>query len=45
MISNGYGDIKEQTFRIAHMADTTVAEMKLLFGWIDAILAETSVTA
>lgn len=45
VISNGYGDIKEQTFRIAHMADTTPAEMKQLFGWIDAILAEMSVTA
>lgn len=45
IISNGYGDIKEQTFRIAHMADTTVDEMKQLFKWIDAILAETKVPA
>lgn len=45
VISNGYGDIKEQTFRIAHMADTTVDEMKQLFKWIDAILAETHVSA
>ncbi len=44
IISNGYGDIKEQTFRIAHMADTTIDEMKQLFKWIDAILAEMKTT-
>ncbi len=27
-ISNGYGDIKEKTFRIAHMGDLTMADMK-----------------
>ncbi len=45
VISNGYGDIKEQTFRIAHMADTKLEEMNQLFKWIDAILAEANVTA
>lgn len=45
IISDGYGDIKEQTFRVAHMADTTLDEMKQLFKWIDAILAEQKVPA
>ena len=27
-ISNGYGDIKEKTFRIAHMGDLTMTDMK-----------------
>ncbi|MGB5823671.1 MAG: alanine--glyoxylate aminotransferase family protein [Proteocatella sp.] len=38
MISNGYGDLKDKTFRIAHMADTTVAEIELLLRNIDEIL-------
>lgn len=38
MISNGYGDLKEKTFRIAHMADTTVDEVKELLAVIDRIL-------
>jgi aspartate aminotransferase-like enzyme len=38
VISEGYGKLKERTFRIAHMADTTVAELKQLLGWIDEIL-------
>ena len=38
IISNGYGDLKEKTFRIAHMADCTVAEIKELLGWIDEIV-------
>jgi aspartate aminotransferase-like enzyme len=38
LISNGYGDLKEKTFRIAHMADRTVDEMKDLFNEIDLIL-------
>ena len=37
-ISNGYGKIKDKTFRIAHMGDRTVAEMKELFKTIDEIL-------
>lgn len=35
MISNGYGDLKEKTFRIAHMADRTVDELKELLQVID----------
>lgn len=38
MISNGYGDFKEKTFRIAHMADTTMEEVKELLGHIEDIL-------
>ncbi|MCX7834577.1 MAG: alanine--glyoxylate aminotransferase family protein [bacterium] len=37
-ISNGYGDLKEKTFRIAHMGDVTDAEMKELLDHIDDIL-------
>jgi len=38
IISNGYGDLKEKTFRIAHMGDTTVAEIKELLGWLDELI-------
>ncbi|MDR5659307.1 alanine--glyoxylate aminotransferase family protein [Serpentinicella sp. ANB-PHB4] len=38
MISNGYGDLKEKTFRIAHMADTTVEQIKELLNIIDEML-------
>ena len=38
MISNGYGDLKEKTFRIAHMGDVTDAELKELLDNIDDIL-------
>lgn len=38
MISNGYGDLKEKTFRIAHMAETTLDEIKTLLSIIDEIL-------
>jgi len=37
-ISNGYGKLKDKTFRIAHMADTTVDEMQELLDTIDDIL-------
>ncbi|EKY29328.1 pyridoxal-phosphate-dependent aminotransferase family protein [Clostridium celatum] len=37
-ISNGYGDIKEKTFRIAHMADCTVLEVNELLKNINDIL-------
>jgi aspartate aminotransferase-like enzyme len=39
VISEGYGKLKERTFRIAHMADTTLDELKELLGWIDEIIA------
>ncbi len=38
MISNGYGDLKDVTFRIAHMADTTLEDVKVLLNIIDEIL-------
>jgi len=37
-ISNGYGKLKEQTFRIAHMGDLTLREIKALIGNINEIL-------
>ncbi|MDP3388323.1 MAG: alanine--glyoxylate aminotransferase family protein [Eubacteriales bacterium] len=37
-ISNGYGDLKEKTFRIAHMADITSDEIKELLSIIENIL-------
>ena len=41
MISNGYGALKEKTFRIAHMGDVTLAEIDELLGHIDDILGLT----
>ncbi len=38
MISNGYGNLKEITFRIAHMADATMEEILTLLGLIDKII-------
>lgn len=41
MISNGYGSkLKEKTFRIAHMGDLTVADIRWLLGEIDDILTQ-----
>ena len=37
-ISNGYGDLKEKTFRIAHMGDTSEWEIRGLLATIDRIL-------
>jgi aspartate aminotransferase-like enzyme len=38
MISNGYGDLKEKCFRIAHMGDLTLDDVKWLTGEIEDIL-------
>lgn len=38
MISNGYGDLKDKTFRISHMADYTLDEVKDLIKNINDIL-------
>ena len=38
MISNGYGDLKDKTFRIAHMADTQINDINELLSNIDDIL-------
>jgi aspartate aminotransferase-like enzyme len=35
VFGNGYGDLKEKTFRIAHMGDITLDELEELLGWID----------
>ena len=35
VFGNGYGKLKEETFRIAHMGDITLDELKELLGWID----------
>jgi len=39
IISDGYGDLKGKTFRIAHMGDMQVGDLRHLLGWIDDILA------
>ena len=38
MISNGYGDLKEKTFRISHMGDYRVEDIEDLIGNINDIL-------
>ena len=35
IFGNGYGKLKEQTFRIAHMGDITLDDLKELLTWID----------
>ncbi|MFO7638058.1 MAG: alanine--glyoxylate aminotransferase family protein [bacterium] len=37
-ISNGYGDLKEKTFRVAHMGDLTIADVREVLGAIEDIL-------
>jgi aspartate aminotransferase-like enzyme len=37
-ISEGYGKIKDQSFRIAHMADITMKDLTELLKMIDEIL-------
>ena len=46
VIANGYGSLKEKTFRIAHMADTTLEELKKLLDLITEYITniETSKT-
>jgi predicted phosphoserine aminotransferase len=39
-ISDGYGELKGKTFRIAHMADMTEADMTALFDAINAFVAK-----
>ncbi|MGI6546307.1 MAG: pyridoxal-phosphate-dependent aminotransferase family protein [Fastidiosipilaceae bacterium] len=39
-ISNGYGALKDKTFRIAHMADTTMDELEALLNTIDTVVKE-----
>ena len=35
VFGNGYGKIKQETFRIAHMGDISMDDLKELLGWID----------
>jgi aspartate aminotransferase-like enzyme len=37
-LSNGYGKLKEQTFRIAHMGDLSMSDIDELLGAVDEIL-------
>ena len=39
IISNGYGPLKEKTFRIGHMGANDVPAHRELLGWIDEFLA------
>jgi aspartate aminotransferase-like enzyme len=39
-ISNGYGDLKDKTFRISHMGDYTLDDVKGLLENIDDILGK-----
>lgn len=39
IVSNGYGDLKGKTFRIAHMGDTQMNEMEELFTAMDGFFA------
>ena len=39
IFGNGYGKLKEQTFRIAHMGNITLEDLKELLGWIDEEIA------
>jgi len=36
VFGNGYGKLKDLTFRIAHMGDITLKDVQELVGWIDA---------
>lgn len=38
VISDGYGELKGKTFRIAHMGDMQVSDMRQLLQWIDEIV-------
>jgi predicted phosphoserine aminotransferase len=38
VITNGYGKLKEKTFRIAHMADTTIEDLKACTEAIDEMI-------
>ncbi|MBZ0270132.1 alanine--glyoxylate aminotransferase family protein [bacterium] len=38
VIGNGYGRLKNETFRIAHMGEIRLEQVEELLGWIDEIL-------
>jgi aspartate aminotransferase-like enzyme len=37
-IANGYGQLKEKTFRIAHMGDTQIEEINTLLSTLDEFI-------
>jgi aspartate aminotransferase-like enzyme len=39
VFGNGYGKLKEETFRIAHMGDITLDDVRELISWIDEEIA------
>lgn len=39
-IGNGYGDLKDKTFRIGHMGDHTVARLTEMLALLDLVVAE-----
>jgi len=41
-MANGYGRLKNETFRIGHMGETTLADLEQLTGMIEAYLATSS---
>ena len=45
LLSGGYGALKETTFRIAHMADTTIDEIKKMLKNLDEVVAELKANA
>ncbi len=40
MLSNGYGKLKDETMRIAHMGDLTVADIQTLLDAINTFLTK-----
>ena len=40
-IANGYGQLKDKTFRIAHMGDTQIDEINALLALLDDFIAIT----
>lgn len=38
VFGNGYGKLKDVTFRVAHMGDITLDELRELLGWIDEVI-------
>ncbi len=37
-ISNGYGSLRDKTFRIAHMGDTTIEELSSLLSEMEQLI-------
>lgn len=40
LLSNGYGDLKDKTFRIAHMAEITMEVMEEMLSNLDEVITE-----